>query len=822
MSGNEWTVGAVNGGLEFDGSNDRVSCGSFDVTGGDNHISMAAWFRADNVGRDGRIISKTAGSWLNSHYWCLTVYGSRLWFLLRTNGITTAQRASSGTLSTGVWTHAAATWDGSTMRIYQDGVLVGSQAKGGTLSTDDSVAVALGNQPGRAWGRPFDGILDDVRVYNRALSTTEVATLAGTLRYEGFAETKRSADTNDLTLSPPAGTSAGDLLVAAVATDGDTSGSLAPPGGQGWTQVDLNHYISEVTLGAWWKLAGASEPSHQFTWSGAEQAYAWVMRFTGHDGTDPIDVLSSNGTAGTSPTSPAVTTSVDNALILRLGAFDGDEVTLDTPGLTGHTAITMDTSAGSGQVSFQAFTEKKLTWNGRSVTLNTPAGTSAGDLLIATVVTDGDTDSSMAPPGGQGWTRIYRGDENRRVSLGTWWKLAGASEAGTHRFTWSSGQEAYAWMMRFTGHHPSSPIHIWEKHDSYSRSPDCDPVTTTLANCMILRIGGFDDGDIQSVDVTGLNLGHTDITMDESSPSSGECSGGAGYEQQAAPGRTSTPDFNLTSPEQYITVTVAIAPATGSSGSGSVSGGAGYVKQTSAGNSATSSFALTASEQAQLLTLALAPAAQTGSTFSTISKGPAHEFAPVKGKTPALARIDDTHYLCAYEGHGDDGWAVVLAVNPTNWTISHGLPFEFDPVKGKRPALARIDSTNYLCVYEGDGSLGWATILTVDRPTWRLSQGTPFQFDALKGKTPALARMDNARVLCAYQGESDDGWSTVLQVNAGAGTISQGASLEFDISRALSPALVQIDLTHYLCTYTSNVNRGWSVVLMPGSTVVTP
>jgi hypothetical protein len=75
---------------------------------------------------------------------------------------------------------------------------------------------------------------------------------------------------------------------------------------------------------------------------------------------------------------------------------------------------------------------------------------------------------------------------------------------------------------------------------------------------MIVRIGGFDDDDI-TVDDPGLS-GHTPITMDKSGPQPGECSGGAGYLQQAAIGASGTSSFSLTAAEEYRTVTIAIAP----------------------------------------------------------------------------------------------------------------------------------------------------------------------------------------------------------------------------------------------------------------------
>ena len=48
-----------------------------------------------------------------------------------------------------------------------------------------------------------------------------------------------------------------------------------------------------------------------------------------------------------------MTTLVDSTLIVRMGAFDDDDdVTVDSPGLSGHTAITMDESnSGDGTAS---------------------------------------------------------------------------------------------------------------------------------------------------------------------------------------------------------------------------------------------------------------------------------------------------------------------------------------------------------------------------------------------------------------------------------------------------------------------------------------
>jgi hypothetical protein len=197
----------------------------------------------------------------------------------------------------------------------------------------------------------------------------------------------------------------------------------------------------------------------------------------------------------------------------------------------------------------------------------------------------------------------------------------------------------------------------------------------------------------------------------------------------------------------------------------------------------------------------------------TITKETPFEFDTKKGISPALSQIDSTHYLCAYQGKGDNGWAVVLMVNTGNWTITKETPFEFDSQKGISPALSQIDSTHYLCAYQGEGDKGWSVVLTVNTGNWTITKQTPFNFDTQKGKTPALAQLANNYYLCAYQGEGDKGWSVVLMVNTGNWTITKGTPFEFDIQKGISPALSQIDSTHYLCAYQGDGDDGWAAVL---------
>ena len=65
----------------------------------------------------------------------------------------------------GAWTHLAATFDGTTQRLYVNGTQVGSLASAGSIMTSTSPVKIGGNS---IWGEWFDGLIDEVRIYNRA------------------------------------------------------------------------------------------------------------------------------------------------------------------------------------------------------------------------------------------------------------------------------------------------------------------------------------------------------------------------------------------------------------------------------------------------------------------------------------------------------------------------------------------------------------------------------------------------------------------------------------------------------------------------------
>jgi len=355
INGPAWSAGQIDGALNFNGSSDYINVPHADTLSLTDTMTFTAWVNASSYGGAYQAIVAKDGSGTGSNYY----FGSRqqeLVFGFFSAGVFREVFSSGLNLQAGTWYQLAASFDNAIdeVRLYVDGV----QVQSGTLAFSPTAVTAdlsIGRSPD---GEYWPGLLDDIRLYDSVLPASEIADLyaigsgggggttptAGAV-FEAFTESALGSDGSSLSISKPAGTVAGDLLVAAVATDGNNTGSLLPPAG--WNVVHVADSTGKVTFGVWWKVAGASESSsYTFSWSNSERAYGWIMRFTGFDPSSPINVTSNAAAISAAPPSPSVVTTVANALILRLAGFDNNSVTVGLPGLPGHTVINMNASDG--------------------------------------------------------------------------------------------------------------------------------------------------------------------------------------------------------------------------------------------------------------------------------------------------------------------------------------------------------------------------------------------------------------------------------------------------------------------------------------------
>ena len=151
--------------LDFDGSNDYVSVAHSSDLSVSGAMSIAAWVNPDSLSGFPMFLSKRASS---GHAYQFYSTGNKLNY----NNGTIAQ--SSGTISTGAWTHVAVTFDGAGgVTFYINGSSAGT-ATAATTNPTNTQAVDLG----RAYnGNYFNGKMDEVAFFNSELSASTISNI---------------------------------------------------------------------------------------------------------------------------------------------------------------------------------------------------------------------------------------------------------------------------------------------------------------------------------------------------------------------------------------------------------------------------------------------------------------------------------------------------------------------------------------------------------------------------------------------------------------------------------------------------------------------
>ncbi|MHC4147861.1 MAG: hypothetical protein ACYSR5_00090, partial [Planctomycetota bacterium] len=196
-----------------------------------------------------------------------------------------------------------------------------------------------------------------------------------------------------------------------------------------------------------------------------------------------------------------------------------------------------------------------------------------------------------------------------------------------------------------------------------------------------------------------------------------------------------------------------------------------------------------------------------------------------------LSNIDNVHHLCAYSlgaGGGGGGAAIILTTDTVAKTVTKEAAFfTFDAVQAMHNELHKIDQNHHLCAYRGWGESGQVFIMTVDTGTWAIGKGTTVLYDTSakpQSEYPALAWISGSDYLCAYtgtlQGESDIGKAVVLSVDTQTDSVSTGSDFIHDNFEGMAPDLSKVDDSHFLCAYEGERDDGFATILTIGSPIL--
>jgi hypothetical protein len=255
-------TGAANAAYSFDGVNDRITIannliGSATITS----YSISLWFRSEQEVAGFFIIDREASNWSYKYFFQLNTFGDgSIRFSTHdggtlANGLTTAQTD----LNNDEWTHAVAVLDMSVpqMRLYINGQLDATgPVPHPTAWNPAPTGTTIGNSTGPGGQYyPYAGFLDDIGVWDRALTEVEVAALFESsslclspvsVGFEGLASSYTMSDGPAALVGMPSG----GLFTGAGMSGSVFHPSLAGVGTHGiaYTYVDENGCINTASL----------------------------------------------------------------------------------------------------------------------------------------------------------------------------------------------------------------------------------------------------------------------------------------------------------------------------------------------------------------------------------------------------------------------------------------------------------------------------------------------------------------------------------------------------------------------------------------------
>ncbi len=276
----------INRALAFDATDDVVNLGSNSAIDNLPSFSVSGWIKPTGGGEGtaGRIIEKAGNHATDGEGWLIyTTSSNQLAFSVTFNNNAGVNTREIGCTITGItfsaWQHFVVTWDGtnncSGVNMYLNGVRkYVSGTVTGTLSTRDSDAaynLLVGNEPGGT--RTFDGLIDELKLYNYPLSQSDVLidynagsaiTLGGVLGTQNNEGSGGNSPVGNWNLNSSSGTSAydlsgngniGTLVNSPLWVTGKTGSSLKFNGTNQWINLgNANTSLrstGSMTVGGW-------------------------------------------------------------------------------------------------------------------------------------------------------------------------------------------------------------------------------------------------------------------------------------------------------------------------------------------------------------------------------------------------------------------------------------------------------------------------------------------------------------------------------------------------------------------------------------------
>lgn len=167
IGGAAWVYGKLGAALKFDG-NGYVEIPYNCILNPRKAITVEAWVNPAGNTVWQRIVAKSA--YPNTDYSLFRGDNNNIGFSIKIGNVVRTAYAPKNSVPVGAWTYVVGTYDGKRLRMYINGKQVNSFAVSGQINAHAD-ALRIGGDPR---GDYFKGVIDEVHIYNQALTAQEI------------------------------------------------------------------------------------------------------------------------------------------------------------------------------------------------------------------------------------------------------------------------------------------------------------------------------------------------------------------------------------------------------------------------------------------------------------------------------------------------------------------------------------------------------------------------------------------------------------------------------------------------------------------------
>jgi hypothetical protein len=292
---------AQNNALNFNGTNDYVSCGVYNPT----TFTIEAWVNPIVANVDQAVVSTLSEFTLTGGE--LHIFSNGIPVITVRNNGNWVDTKGTTPISTNTWTHLAATYDGNTLKLYVNGLLSASSTLDSYSPGSESMLIGRRSSNNLF----FNGTIDEVRIWNTALTESQIngnmyngidnpASATGLTRYFTFNQGTASGNNSGISTLTDASASAKNGALDNFALTGSTSNWVA-----GYIPTILSASEAIVYIGATEGSTVKVKVNSNLTWSAVSNQTWLTISPSSATGNDTLTF-----TATASPTTAMRTATV--------------------------------------------------------------------------------------------------------------------------------------------------------------------------------------------------------------------------------------------------------------------------------------------------------------------------------------------------------------------------------------------------------------------------------------------------------------------------------------------------------------------------------